>query len=253
MKKQSKVVFFLMMIIFQQASLFTIDNSDVHQRILESKKKKKSRRSKKLKQKTKNSNKSLVNDAKPLERKLYMDDYSTHIGSASDYIGSGVNDKLTAFITMALGGMVIYNSFAGQKPERRNRKLKEIKTNASKVIKKMKGKSVVQFIRNEEKDIAKFMKKSQRKLQGGSSMSSIIKLGEQYLARQLGIDQSLISMISPLASNMFGSFGSQSVSVGPIPKLKHKKTMKKKKVMKKSAKAKKLKQSKRNKSKNRSI
>ena len=214
MNRQLRVVLIVALLMLGQATAFFLTQLPDNGRILSAKSKKKSSK-----------------------RKLYHEDYQTALKPNSHYLGESMSSKLNRFLTMAMAGMVFVNGIKDKQPVKKDRKLAKFNEAAAKVSKKMTGSPIMSFLGNQNKKMKAFLAKRSRKLQMGGGLSSIMKIGEQFLAQEYGIPPGVLSMISPMAGNLLGSLGgsgSTEKDEKPSKKAKSRKQKEKKKNHKKA-------------------
>ena len=191
MNRQLRVVLIIAMLTVNQASAFLFTQLPTSGRVLSAKAKKKAGK-----------------------RSLYQEDYQTTLKSNDEYLGETLSSKLQRFLTMAMAGMVFYNGVKPGEPVKKNRKLAKFGQAAAKVAKKMKGSAIMGFLGTQDKKMKAFLQKRQRKLQLGEGFSSIMQIGEQFLAQQYGIPANVLSMLAPMAGNLFNSLSPAESSKG---------------------------------------
>ena len=183
MKKQPKVVIILLMLFIHEAGCLILQAEIPNPRILEATKK--------------------SSHKKSHQRKLYSEDYETHLGTPEDYMGGQVYDEISKYLTLAMGAMVLVNTLNPHQPAKKNRRTIQLKKQSSKLVRAMKGKSITEFLKKQRKDMRQFLQKRQRKLKVGKGQSDL-NLGEQFVSKQFKIPVSALKMLQPVANSFFG-------------------------------------------------
>ena len=223
MKIQKKVVFIFLMVLIHQIHLVVLLNSTQNELKNEEKKansrklvnkKQKSKKSETTKKekvtKTKKAKKiKKSKKAKQSKRKLYYEDYKKHLGTINEYSDNYKVDQITKYITVALASLLLIRNINGTtKTVRRERRMNLFQQQTEKLGKMLKGKNIYKFAQSQKTKLKNFLIRRNRKLQGQSSMSSIVKMGQDYISKELGIPKVLMMMFTHLTKKFLNSFSS---------------------------------------------
>ena len=192
MNKQRQVVLILLILFLGQTQSLVTWATPGNARILESTE---------MNAKSENSNPEKINKIpeKTKPRKLSQ--------KKSKYTKEEIaREKTSQYLTLAMSALLVYNDIDSNKGIQKNRKMRQLKKHSLKMANAMKGKSLTDFLTQQNKKLDTFWVKRQRKLQEGSgAMASVVKLGEQYIANQFGIPASLMGLITPMAGTLIRS------------------------------------------------
>ena len=183
MNKQWQVVIILLMLFVHKTDTLILQYSTPNPRVLEA------------------SKKSSRQQSHP--RKLYREDYEKSLGSLEDYAGFAPYDKISQYLTLAMGAMILINTLNPGQPLKTNRRTAQLKKQSSKLAKAMKGKSITDFLSKQHKDMEKFLQKRQRKLKVEDGKFGV-KLAEQFISKQFKIPINALKVLQPVARSLFG-------------------------------------------------
>lgn len=192
MNKQRQVVIILLMLFLQRTDSLVTWASPGNGRILEA-----TEKNTKITKKN-NQEKTNSNSKKIKARKLSEQNLKKNLKEQK------LHAKTAQYLSLAMGALLVYNGL--NNGIKKDRKMIQLKKHSIKMQKAMKGKSITDFLGQQNKKLDQFFARKQRKLQAGAgAMASVVKMGEQYIANQFGIPASLMGLITPMAGTLIRS------------------------------------------------